>query len=83
MKNNMHGFTDDNCQSLKPCMLFFIQTLPHILCTGATRGATSLARFLDLFGAINPIMKSLHWQEGVDLAYVVHHIWREGGRKST
>ena len=32
MKNNIHRFADDNCLSEKPCMLFFIQTLP---CTGA------------------------------------------------
>ena len=56
MKNNVHGFTADNCLSVKPCMLFFIQTLPRILCTGAV----SLVSFFDLFGpiagAINPIM---------------------------
>ena len=56
MKNNIHVFTDDNCLSVKPCMLFFIQTLPRILCAGAI----SQVSFLDLFGpiagAINPIM---------------------------
>ena len=42
--------------SVKLCMLFFIQTLPRILCVGAI----SRVSFLDLFGpiagAINPIM---------------------------
>ena len=39
---------DDNCLSVKPCMLFFIQTLPcrPILCVSAI----SRASFLDLFG---------------------------------
>ena len=59
MKNNVHGFTDDNCLSVKPCMLFFIQTLPCILCVSAI----SRASFLDLFGPIagvtNLIMQSL------------------------
>ena len=35
MKNNMHGFTDRQLSSVKPCMLFFIRTLPRILCAGA------------------------------------------------
>ena len=38
----------DNNLSVKPCMLFFIQTLPHILCAGAV----SRVSFLDLFGLI-------------------------------
>ena len=42
--------------SVKPCMLFFIQTLPRILCVGDI----SRVSFLDLFGPIagatNPIM---------------------------
>ena len=41
---------------VKPCMLFFIQTLPRVLCTGAL----SHVSFFDLFGPIagvtNPIM---------------------------
>ena len=56
MKNNVHGYTADNSLSVKPCMLFFIQTLPRILCAGTI----SRVSFLDLFGpiagAINPIM---------------------------
>ena len=56
MKNNIHGFTVDNCLSVKPCMLFFIQTLLHILCAGTI----SHVSFFDLFGliagAINPII---------------------------
>ena len=44
---------------VKPCMLFFIQTLPRILCTDAI----SHVSFFDLFGPIavvtNPIMQSL------------------------
>ena len=59
MKNNIHGFTNDNCLSVKSCVLFFIQTLPRILCSGAI----SYVSFLDLFGpiagAIYPIIKSL------------------------
>ena len=42
--------------SVKPCMLFFIQTLPRMLCVGDI----SRVSFLDLFGPIagatNPIM---------------------------
>ena len=52
----IHGFTADNYLSVKPCMLFFIQTLPRILCNGAI----SRESFFDLFGpiagVINPIM---------------------------
>ena len=59
MKNDIHGFTDKQLSAVKPCMLFFIQTLPHILCVNAI----SCVSFLDLFGpiagTINPIMKSL------------------------
>ena len=58
MKNNIHGFTDNNLLSVKPCMLFFIHNLPRILCAGTI----SLVSFLDLFwpitGVTNPIMKS-------------------------
>ena len=35
MKNNIHGFTDRELSSVKPCILFFIQTLPRTLCVGA------------------------------------------------
>ena len=35
MKNNIHGFTDDYCLSVKPCMLSLSQTLPCILCASA------------------------------------------------
>ena len=56
MKNDIHGFTVGNCLSVKPRMLFFIQTLPRILCAGAI----SRVSFFDLFGpiagAINPII---------------------------
>ena len=56
MKNSMHDFTDNNLLSVKSCTLFFIQTLPRILCAGAI----SRVGFLDLFGPItgvtNPIM---------------------------
>ena len=56
MKHNTHGFTYNKLTSVKPCVLFFIQTLPHILCTGAI----SRVSFLDLFGPIagvtDPIM---------------------------
>ena len=30
-----NGFTDNKL--LKPCLLFFIQTLPHILCVGVKK----------------------------------------------
>ena len=54
MTHNIQGFKDDNCLSVKPCMLCFIQTLPRILCAGAI----SRVSFFDLFGpiagAINP-----------------------------
>ena len=54
MKNNS-DFTDNNLLFVKPCMLFFIQTLPRILCAIAV----SRVSFIDLFGpiagAINPI----------------------------
>ena len=55
------GVTADNYLSVKKCrgagsVLFFIQTLPRILCTGAI----SRVSFFDLFGpiarAINPII---------------------------
>ena len=46
MEDSTHGFTD--MLSVKPCMLFFIQTLPRILCTGAL----SRVSFLNLFGSI-------------------------------
>ena len=32
MKNDIHGFTDIQLSALKPCTLFFIQTLQRILC---------------------------------------------------
>ena len=40
MEDSAHGF---NLLSVKPCMLFFIQTLPRILCTSAI----SRVRFLE------------------------------------
>ena len=59
MKNNMHDFTVKKLLSVKSSMLFFIQTLPRILCACAISRVT----FLDLFGPIagvtNPIMESL------------------------
>ena len=53
---NLKEGTDTQLSFVKPCMLFFIQTSPRILC------ATAISRvsFLDLFGqiagAIKPIM---------------------------
>ena len=44
-KQRTHGFTDDNFLSVKPCMLFFIQTLPRILCASTI----SRVSLLDLF----------------------------------
>ena len=32
MKNNIQGFTDNKLLSEKPCIVFFSQTLPQILC---------------------------------------------------
>ena len=56
MKNNIHGFTDRQLSTVKPFMLFYIQTLPRLLCASAI----SRVGFLDLFGpiagAINPVM---------------------------
>ena len=56
MENDIHGFADGQLSSVKPCLLFFIQTLPRILCASAM----SRVSFLDLFGPIagakNPIM---------------------------
>ena len=38
----------DSYPSVKPCILFFVQTLPRILCVRAISGVS----FLDLFGPI-------------------------------
>ena len=55
-----YGFTDRELSAVKPCTLFFIQTLPRILCAGAI----SRVSFLDLFGpiagVINPILYNLY-----------------------
>ena len=60
MKNNIHGFTyNKKLLSVKPCMLFFIQTLPHILCAGAISHASFLDLLGPIVGATNPIMSSL------------------------
>ena len=56
MKNNIHGFTDRQLSSVEPCILFFIQTLPRILCVGAISGVSFLDLFGPIAGAINPIM---------------------------
>ena len=48
MKNNIPSFIDNKLLSVKPCMLFFIQTLPRVLCAGAI----SQVSFLDLFEPI-------------------------------
>ena len=32
MKNNIHGFTDDNCLSVKPCMFFYSNFAACIVC---------------------------------------------------
>ena len=45
MRNDTHGFADNNILSAKSCMLFLLQTLPRIL--GAGR---KLARFIQLKG---------------------------------
>ena len=56
MKNSIHGFTDRQLSTVKPCMLFYIQTLPRLLCASAI----SRVGFLDLFGPIawarNPVI---------------------------
>ena len=54
MKNNIHGFTGKQLSSVKSCMLFFIQTLPSILCARAIGRVT----FLDLLGPIAGAKKS-------------------------
>ena len=56
MKNNGHGFTDDNYLSVKPCMPFSIQTLPRKLCAGAISHVSFLDLFEPVAGTINPIM---------------------------
>ena len=67
MKNNILGFKDDNCLSdmasqtdiqflsVKPCMLFFIQTLPRILCAGAISRVSFLELFGPIAGAMDPV----------------------------
>ena len=45
-----------NLLSVKPCMLFFIQTLPRILCTGAISRVSFLNLFGPIAGVTNPIM---------------------------
>ena len=51
MKNNKHGFTDNNLLFMKPCMLVFIQTLPRVLCAGAI----SCVSFYNLFGTVTKV----------------------------
>ena len=53
MKNNINGFTDSNL-FVKPCILFFIQTLPRILCAGVITRVS----FLDLKGRLIPSFNS-------------------------
>ena len=65
IQKQQYGFTD-KLLSVKPCMMFFIQSLPRrpiisLLCAGAV----SRVSFLDLFGAIagvttSPIMLCNH-----------------------
>ena len=74
MKNSGHGFTENKLLSVKPCMLFFIQTLSLVLCAGAVRGMS----FLDLFGPIagvtNLIMQSLPQQIGPQLRCIMGYV---------
>ena len=51
-EHNIHGFTGNRLFSVKSCMLFFIQTLPRILCAGDI----SRVGFLDLFGPIAGVL---------------------------
>ena len=41
--------------SRQPCMLFFIETMPRILCSGVV----SRVSFLDLFGSITGVNNSI------------------------
>ena len=45
-----------NLLSVKPGMLFFNQTLPHILCTGSISRVSFLSLFGPIAGVTNPIM---------------------------
>ena len=56
MKNNIHGFTDDNCLYVKAMYAIFIQTLPWILCASAISRVSFFDLFEPIAGAINPIM---------------------------
>ena len=56
MEDSTQGFTNSNLLSVKPCMLFFIQTLPRVLCTGAISSVSFLNLFGPIAGVTNPIM---------------------------
>ena len=57
MKNNIHGFSDRELDRLcSHVTLFFIQTLPRILCVGAINRVSFFDLFGPIAGAINPIM---------------------------
>ena len=61
--------------SVKPCMLFFIQTLPRILCAGAIRCVS----FLDLLGLIagatNPITWHFYCESHKPPAFGLNKYW--------
>ena len=73
MKNITHAASQTTF-TVKPCVFFFIQTLPK-LCAGPGAGAIPISRvsFLYLFGLItevtNPIMQSLLLRIGL---HVIH-----------
>ena len=52
----LHDLTDNNSLYVKPCMLPFFQTLPHILCAGTISRVSFLNLFGSLAGVSNPII---------------------------
>ena len=52
--SGLKGFTDNKLLSVKPCMLFFIQTFSCILCAGAISCVSLLDLFGPITGATNP-----------------------------
>ena len=54
LNEKLHGFTDNYLLSVKPYMLFFIQTLLCIVCAGAISRVCFLGMFGPIAGATNP-----------------------------
>ena len=61
--NNIHGFTDNKLLCVKPCMLFFIQTLPRIICAGVRIWPSPITESplsIDIIGIKRDLDKK-HW----------------------